>query len=295
MQRRLPGRGRGFTLLEVLVAATVVVIALLGVASTAANILQRSQNPSAIEAATLFANERLNYFRSQTDPFRAVGGTHYAPPPRPNAPERNNDPNLNNSFNTAPVLLVREYLYAEDENRYQNQLTNVDEGKRNKNREGYTTYAGTPVGRNEIPPMPPTYHRVQPNENGPTDAPAARADGLVFLEAPRANDLIGTGAGQTAALDASVAFVREVWVQTNHPLMTAGSPAPGLGILPAAHANLPPYTVAVTVRVFQRDPRTNRLNLGVDRRQNDGSGPGYVLNRPTAEMVGYFGLRRALR
>jgi hypothetical protein len=147
---------------------------------------------------------------------------------------------------------------------------------------------------------------------------AAGATPYYYTYMPRANDQFRATAGGMA-LPPEIKYVREVWVQTSLPsfqragvdnrfpasgwLPSTNFAAPGTlntyggaGIMPpAAQANLPPYTVAVTVRVFARDKQTTTIaaaDPGAAMRVTATSGPGYARTKPLVTMVGYYGLRR---
>lgn len=289
----------GFTLLEVLGAAVILTIALLGISAAAAGMLKKSKAPNKVETASILANERLSYFRSQSDPFRAVGGTHYNPPNRGET-DWGKRADANNRFNCAvtgndgtnfPTLFVREYLYSAEEGQFKN-ADGTDSGRNNQNRELVNTVP-------DLPTTVPPYVRVFPNVDGtPTvDAVPAGLNAGVFTFARRANDDLRVQDGD--ALPPSIAFVREVWVQTNHPEFTPlGLAAPALVVTPNVVRFLPPYTVAVTVKTYARIPEVTRLaairpvihaNTGL---QKGDASLAYDPTRPLAEVVGFFGLRR---
>jgi hypothetical protein len=302
---------RGLTIVEVLVAAVALLTAIGGMALLVSKLLATSRAPDKLAQATLLASDRLAYFRSQPDPFRAAGGTHHAPPPPGAAQDFNRLPAYNNNFNARPYLFVREFLYGQSERRFRNP-DGTDRGRANQDRAPSVDDAEAPDGRldyaiNEVPPTPVEWVRVMPNNDtlARTDAAlkvVTTAEGFRYGAAPRANDAIRHG----AALDGSIAFAREVWVQTNHPYMppagvqtpdfSGGSPFDPLQLVQDV---LPPYVVAVTVRVYARDARTRSFNTAVLAagmpRGADGSGIGYLRSQPLAQAVGYFGLKRALR
>ncbi|HEY9720871.1 MAG TPA: prepilin-type N-terminal cleavage/methylation domain-containing protein [Oscillatoriaceae cyanobacterium] len=313
MRKRL-----GVTLVEVLVAVVVLTISLAAIAGTAGTILQKSSQPALNEQAAMIANDRLDYFRGQTDPFRAAGGTEWAPPKELNMPDDNKTAGLNNNFNAGPVLFVREFLYGDTAGQYKNNLTGNDDGLANQNREatvdvyGANGQPGTDgfadAGRNEIPPtLPNGYNHVFPNVDGTGALPASdptSSNKPVDAVAPRANDDIVSG----SLLPPSIKWAREVWVQTNNPnFKSSGAATPGfnLCITPDVQPALPPYCVAVTVKVYVArnvsDPRAGHRGMMDFRAFNPASlypsgasqgGLGYDPNRPLATMVGYFGLER---
>lgn len=294
---------RGFTLPEVLIASTILVIALMGVGGMVANLMRKATAPNLAEQATIFASERLAYYRGQVRPYQAVGGTYYPPPERRDQVDINADPTYHNAgYNRHAVLFVREFLYGQDEGQSgKNGATDPnagsDSGYYNADR---TPAAGLRYGRNEVPPTNPAWDRVVANDDRdlnpvPAPVPPINKPGTLIAYAPRANSELVAG----SLLGESVKFVREVWVQTNLPYFPAGADANFDATLPAALAPpqigaLPPYTVAVTVRVYPRD-RAHRQYTAGEFIGATGTGRGYDRSRPPlAEVSGYFGLRRKL-
>ncbi|MDB5100873.1 MAG: hypothetical protein JWM80_5294 [Cyanobacteria bacterium RYN_339] len=340
------GRRRGFTLVEVLIAAGIMVIGLTGILSLAMNAVKRSDAPEKVQDAIKYGQERLDYFRGQSNPYRAAGGTWYLPPELPDTNNFNDSTtgiNCNVVFNTAPALFVREYLYGFNEHRYGNDVAGVDPGRKaaDARRTAVMTLAARVFAANEIPPTPNTVtvagavkivKGIVPNPDKalePTPGNAsyiyngfATVNGpstFYFSYMPRANDKFrATAAGMP--LPKEVQFVREVWVQTSLPPfakagLTGFFPSDGtiastnlsnpgnlngyggLGFSPpATQTNLPPYVVAVTVRVFARDAQQSNI-IATDpgagnERVTATTGPGYFRDKPLVTMVGYYGLRR---
>jgi prepilin-type N-terminal cleavage/methylation domain-containing protein len=332
----------GFTLVEVLIASTIMVIGLLGILGLAFNAIKKADTPETVQQAIKLGQERLDYFRGFRNAYMVAGGTYYPPPAR-NQRDYNLSPDgntVNNVFNGAPALFVREYLYAFDEHRagvYKGNLA-VDGGHAAMRERGKLLApqgANATFAPNEIPPTPAltaggaAIWGVCPNPddvpypgnssyiaNGFAVTPPGAVQPYSFTYAPRANDQIrATG----TALDPAIKFVREVWIQTNNPGGFPGARCPdmakirmGAGLstlgglqyaanLPATQTNLPAFTVAVTVRVFARDPRTLTI-VGTDPgsatstrllpESTTTSGPGYNRSHPLVTMVGYYGLRR---
>lgn len=295
--------------MEVLSAAAILIVALVGISMAATSGLKKSRTPGIVEQCTLLAAERLNYFRTQPDPYRAVGGTHYVFRAQDPA-DFNLDPAFNNNYNRNPTLFVREYLYDTTEG-VMKTAAGVDAGRDNQRLatlqgNGTETLNGQTYGRNQVPPSfigvgGLTLMRVCPNDGsagamGPP-APAVPDPSYRGMAAPRANPNLPPGVN--GALPPEIKFVREVWVQTNHPSFTAAGPAaPAAANPPASARNLPPYTVAVTVRVFARDPQTLKYNPTTNPatavRNADFSGPGYDRSKPLASLTGYFSLKRIL-
>jgi type II secretory pathway pseudopilin PulG len=301
----------GVTIMEVLAASAILVIAMAAISSTVSMALRKSKTPGEVEAAALMAAERLHYFRSQADPYRAAGGTHYTDP------DANRDSANHNRFGRhtepnafRPRLFVREYLYAPSTNAQVSLTTGVDQRTQTQRRRNLTGVGGT-WAYNQVPVTPAGVSRVRPNPDGNVIVPVPTAMGTASLPggtevlAPRANALIsptGTPANRNIR-NVDIKFVREVWIQTCLPdsLGFANEAMGGGGawFFPADRArNLPNYTVALTVRVFARDPKTwtlvpeAALPPGLSVPRNGTDGPGYDPRKPLASMVGYFGLRR---
>jgi hypothetical protein len=289
--------------MEVLSAAMILVVALVGISMAATSGLKKSRTPGLVEQAALLAADRMNYFRTQPDPYRAVGGTHYTFRAQ-DAADYNIDPQYNNNFNDFPVLFVREFLYDTTEGTMKT-AAGTDTGRDNQRASNLIGGAGDTVGgqvwgRNQVPPSfsnvgGTTLMRIGANPGtsgtaGPALPNVAPDPNYRAMVAPRANANLPPGVGQP--LPADVRFVREVWVQTNHPAMpTVGAGQPAAMNPPPPATNLPPYTVAVTVRVFARDPQTQLYD---PTKVPPGSGPGYNVNKPLAVLFGYFGLKRIL-
>lgn len=346
-------RRDGFTLVEVVIAASVLVIALFGILGMAFHTYRKSDVADEAITASNLASERLAYFRSHPNPFKAVGGTFYAPPILRNELDLNQDrgtnrTNLHNIWNQRPVLFVREYLYGLSAGRFKNAATGVDEGatsaKARHAESDPTTVAGSQSRRNFVPqtPMDATIDGIFPNWGNAAAPPAnetasqsIRLDGaspqtFTFVPAPRANDALRGAGGAYAQLPASVRYVREVWVQTNHPLGAPFTANPDECVdtvpiaLPAIYTGaassvitsqiirgaqagvgaglssikIPNWVVTVTVRVFTRDPLIKNLadanNLDRTKTVGGFSGVGYDPSRPLATAVGYFGVRHQL-
>jgi prepilin-type N-terminal cleavage/methylation domain-containing protein len=283
----------GFTLPEVLITVVVLTIALTGVISVAGVALKKSANPDKVVTAALLCNERLNYFRGQADPYRAVGGTWYKPPldneiDYNDSAYSNSHHNAGPSFNCNqnPALFVREYLYDPSAN--QKDTSGVDQGLTKQRR---ANVPGRNFGYNEIPSTPQVWARVFPDVGDAATAVAppglALPPGTQWTgtgRAPRANNHIrASSAANNLSTNGEIQYVREVWVQTNIPKFSPAAPFIAIG--PDTQAAVPPWTVAVTVRVFARNPRIRSYTaaqLGYDQRK--------VL----AMAVGYFGLVRRL-
>lgn len=290
--------------MEVLAASAILVIAMAAISSTVSMALRKAKTPGQTEAAALLASERLHYYRSQADPYRAAGGTHYT------------DPDINrlainhNTFDGNPRMFVREYLYGTTANEVKSAVGPPDAGLANQRRRALVGDPGNAWALNQIPVTAPGVSRVLPNPNGTVINPAPTAlagvPGATEVLAPRANARISpTGTPADRNIPGDIKFVREVWVQTNFP-----DSIPGIGNLlalngqwifpPGASRNLPEYTVALTVRVFARDPLTRTLGLesalppGLNVPRSGVTGPGYDARKPLAVIVGYFGLRRMM-
>jgi hypothetical protein len=281
--------------MEVLGASFVIVIALVGVGLAMTQAAKKSSAPHKVEMASMLAAERLAYFRSQLDPFRAAGGTHYIFTTNSAGGDLNNTPAANNNYN-AGVLFVREYLHSADEGQQINTLTGIDDGKANQRLRTFRGAAAGDLAINQVPPTRSGVDRVAQSVDGATAAPAAPA-GVVTIAAPRANANLPGGTG--TPIPPTIKFIREVWVQTNHLIHTGngGIVTPALVVRPDAAVNLPPYTVAVTVKVFARDPKTRAYIQApaastVPYRDGQWRGPGYDPTKPLAVMTGFFGLRR---
>jgi prepilin-type N-terminal cleavage/methylation domain-containing protein len=248
----LPQNRQGFTLVEVLIASSILVLGLTGIMMMALSSLRKSGVPENVQGAILCAQERLDYFRSQANPFRAAGGTYYLPPPNPRVGiDYNLQPAgnaFNNIFNGGPVLLVREYIRSTNEKRYAgdvgraNQLnrttSNLTAAQLAQIQQGLMPLAT--YGVNEIPATPAAcldgaaiiaLSGVTPNDDvgqawpvpanwytGVCSGPVGSRKG--FIRAPRCNDNIRPGIAPAAWAD--VRYVREVWVQSNNPNYPAG-------------------------------------------------------------------------
>jgi hypothetical protein len=222
----------GFTLVEVVIASSVLVIALFGILSMAFHTFTKADvNEDAIAAANLAA-ERLAYFRAHDNPFRAAGGTFYAPPRARGRVDLNQNvrtvrADLHNVWNVRPVLLVREWLYANSERRFGNRGADIDDGRQNQiDRHSATKRV------NFVPLVPSDAAGVFPNDGTNGTAPTFRntspaaypisfdngtTQTFKFYPAPRANDAI-RGAVNAPNFTADLRFCREVWIQTNSPL-----------------------------------------------------------------------------
>jgi hypothetical protein len=186
-------------------------------------------------------------------------------------------------------------------------------GQANQRRRALVGDAGNTWALNQIPVTPPGVNRVLPNPDGNVITPLPTpmvgmtgTPGATEVLAPRANARISpTGTAADRNIPGDIKFVREVWIQSNFPDSLNGFPnllelnLPYIDP-PDAARNLPHYTVALTVRVFARDPLTRTLgpesNLppGLSAPRNGVTGPGYDSRKPLAVIVGYFGLRRML-
>ncbi len=362
-RKRVPGRGEhvvqqrgGFTLVEVVIAASVLVIALFGILAMAFHTYKKSDvADEAITAANL-ATERLAYFRSHSNPFKAVGGTFYAPPRARNEVDLNqargtNRAQVHNIWNKSPRLFVREYLYATSTSRFKNPTTGEDEGLDNmRDRHAQNdpnTIAGAAARRNFIAPTNtadrnidgifPDWGDAGTRPGNHTVSHSAMLDGsnaqtMTFQPAPRANDALR--GYPLAQLPASVRYIREVWVQTNHPLgepfnpgddevvgtLTLSAPAfytaaGGTAVIDSqirrgantafggagsgvSVIRMPAWVATVTVRVFVRDPLVKTILNNVSAVRAKGAsgfeGLGYDPTRPLATAVGYFGVRHQL-
>jgi hypothetical protein len=259
----------GFSLVEVIVASSVLVVALFGIMAAAFQSYKRSDVGDEYMTASLLCAERLDYFRSQRDPYRAVGGTWYEPPADPKREvDFNTDPQVHLIANETPILFVREFVVASTENRYK--AGAVDVGKLAQGNRNGTT----PLERvNWIPDTPDRVPNGLPNAGQRVDVvlpngdctnfgvPASQpltATGPIptvlgppipgfpttrvfnFLKAPRCNERLRLDPALTAInmrsadqiLDVppAVRYIREVWVQTHHPLgraFAAGGPGSG--------------------------------------------------------------------
>ena len=344
----------GFTLVEVVIAASVLVIALFGILAMAFHTYKKTDvADEAITAANL-ATERLAYFRAHPNPFKAVGGTFYAPPRARNLVDLNlargnNRARLHNVWNENPVLFAREWLYSTSESRYRNAAAGTDEGRdaaRMRQREGANASAAeralrvnfietTPVDISIDGVFPDhgvgaAKPAVQTEDDYPTALDGGSDEDFVYMPAPRANEGIRVPFNQ---LPASVRYVREVWVQTNHPL---GKPflnqndesvrdvaidwpafytgAVGTDIIDnfikrgdnavtaasgVATIRMPAWVITVTVRVYARDPLIKNLTDAGAVGRTKGAlagydGLGYDPTKPLATAVGYFGVRHQL-
>lgn len=354
MGGRAVQRRGGFTLVEVVIAASVLVIALFGILGMAFHTYKKSDVADEAITASNLASERLAYFRSHTNPYKAVGGTFYAPPRARNELDLNQDrgtnrSNLHNVWNNRPVLFVREYLFGQSAGRFKNAVTGVDEGVRSSRarhaESNPNTAAGSQSRVNYVAPTPmdATIDGIYPNWGNTAAVPgnvtasqSIRLDGASpvnfnFRPAPRANDGLRGASGVINQMAASVRYVREVWVQTNHPLGApfTGNPDESVAtvainypafytgaagttvitnqILRGAQAGvgaglssikIPNWVVTVTVRVFARDPLIKNIADAATTAKTKAvgglSGIGYDPARPLATAVGYFGVRHQL-
>lgn len=295
----------GFTLIEALVAALVLVVSLMALGGLVAGVTRKSRTPDDLGRAAWFAAERMSYFRSQlgqrslgrsdgtVSGFVAAGGTYYPPPPDSRLLDRNTVQAYHNlAANRRPALLVREYLYdTPDLGRA------VLEG--NVSGDMPRRRAWVPNQRfavNEIPLTPAILREgantfgvtrvfANPIDEAEPPAPENHPDGTVAIPAPRANDHLR---GRTFPMtEPALRFVREVWFQTMHPLFPAG-PAGGVPAFAPRFVPSPPYGVVLTVRVFLRNPRVRLYSpVAVDA----GTGPGFDPRRPLAELVGMVGFQ----
>lgn len=294
---------RGFTLIEVLVTTVVLTIAFTAILGMMVGAMSRAKQPNQPVIAMNLAAERLAYFRSQPNPYTAAGGTFHQPP-RDSRDKRDFNllPGYTNNFNGQPTMLVREFLYAPD-------AQGGEAARRYQNREDTTTGALTTPGGssgftnmtfaiNEVPPTLSAWQRILPNNdllaaNDVNLQPQLNLPGpdgstsFGFGVAPRANDRLRGATFVPAGQPDPLPYVREVWVQTHHPLFDNSIAAPafacvvpnaGGGSIPRAVLNaalaqvyptvppgiavtdldperipnLPPYSVAVTVRVYAK-------------------------------------------
>ncbi|MFN3431140.1 MAG: hypothetical protein ACK46X_14455, partial [Candidatus Sericytochromatia bacterium] len=207
---------------------------------------------------------------------------------------------LNNNYNQNPTIFVREYLYGTTAGEMKgvgdSDLGMANQRRRTLNGQGL---AGS-FSLNQVPATRAGLDRVLPNVNTNDTAYAIGNFGVGKRQAPAARANAALTTTNAGAIPTDVKFVREVWVQTNHPSFGAGPAVGGTWYrVPPRADNLPPYTVAVTVRVFARDTRTITWSDavaggGANVRNADFSGPGYDPTKPLAVVVGYFGLRRNL-
>lgn len=379
----------GFTLIEVVVASTVLVIALFGIMAAAFNTYRKSDITDEYTTASLLAAERLDYFRSQRDPYKAVGGTWYPPPlDRKRDVDFNQDNQVHVIANDSPTLFLREYVVSTSENRFRDPLRDLGKtGQRQRNASAATIDEASARRINWIPDTPETIPAGLPGAGSKVDGiiPNTDVEGTLtrvqqlpakatskggtadrpfnFYRAPRCNEILEFDPGALTPvvtgqklrgatirnLSPSVRFVREVWIQTNHPLgrpfassqvdvapgglptlpgfytSPAAVPGPELidGVANGAYSDLPkkiigravnggnttlkvsataipPWMVAVTIRVFRRDARVASIKPDSRSVNADADGPltgglSYDPARPLATMVGYFGLRRFLQ
>lgn len=307
-----------------------------------------------MQAANLAA-ERLAYFRACPNPYIAVGGTFYPAPENPRTHRDHNSSQywntpapLHNVWNARPILLVREWLYG------------LEQGSARSNSDTLSRkFAAVPAGGggntvNVVPPTPDAVRGPNPGD-GLIDVAGVYPDwfnaGARGPQIPQERELLvnpGAG-GQTvrgafvpapmaneelrgvalAALPRQVQFVREVWVQTNHPLGRPFGNADETFVanrdyrVPAIYADggigrtrlnfgrtltavggdgglamdVPLWVVTVTVRVFLREPTIQSLvDVNSVRAGESGDqrwrGVGYDPNKPLSTMIGYFSLRR---
>jgi Tfp pilus assembly protein PilV len=292
----------GFTLIEAMVAVGILVVALGAMAGLAANLTRKARAPNDLGKGAWLATERLNYFRAQhgalgsdlvrgsVSGFVAAGGTYYPPPAdvRLASQDKNRIEDYHNlDFNRRPGLLVREYLY--DTAEVARSAIGGDVDSEAARRRAYVP--GQRYAVNEVPTTPSRVGgrevtRVFRNPETAAAAPAdvVHPDGTVAVPAPRANDHLRVGA---SLAEPTLRFVREVWAQPMHPLF----PAASAGTVPAgapAFVVSPPYGVAVTVRVYLKDPRVRTLAATASA---DGkSGPGLDPRKLLAELVGIVGI-----
>lgn len=302
---------RGFTLVEALIAVSILITGLAAMAGVSVTMTRKARTPDDAGKAAWLATERVNYFRAQggfkangdshgsVSGFVAAGGSYFPPPvdPRQVSKDRNRIAEYHNvAFNRRPTLLVREYLY--DTADVARAALGDDVTAEAARRRDFVR--GQRFAINEIPTTPAivkldgaapfTVVRVVPNpesEKDPPDPEILTDDGtFVAIPAPRANDdLRGPSFGMT---NRALRFVREVWVQPMHPLFPAG-PAGAVAAGAPAFLPTPPYGVAITVRVYLKDPKVVRYTAGTPLNPTEGKGPDP--KRLLAEMVGVVGIQ----
>ncbi|MEB3197611.1 MAG: hypothetical protein VKP62_10455 [Candidatus Sericytochromatia bacterium] len=239
----------GFTVLEIVVASSVLVTALTGVLAGALAAQRAANTTDLVTRAANLAAERLAYFRSCPNPYVAVGGTYYLPPENMRTHRDHNTAQyanfgvagcLHNVWNETPVLLVREWLYEFPERNNRSSFTGDDV-------RGSKRFSLDESKRINVIPPTPAFSKegttprevvgVFPNWHSATAGTALYEDKVLtidgtgtptrvaFLPAPIANpNLRGLSgikdANITAAnrLPDNVRYVREVWVQSNSPL-----------------------------------------------------------------------------
>jgi hypothetical protein len=289
-------------LIEAMMAVGILVVALGAMAGLAANLTRKSRAPNDLGKGAWLATERLNYFRAQygtigsdlvsggVSGFVAAGGTYYPPPA--DARLANLDKNRigayhNLDFNRRPGLLVREYIY--DTAEVARSAVGGDVDSEAARRRAYVP--GQRYAVNEVPVTPARKGGRQVTRvlRNPATTPAPPADvvhpdGTIAIPAPRANDHLRVGA---SLAEPTLRFVREVWAQPMHPLFPAAAVGTVLADAPA-FVVAPPYGVAVTVRVFLKDPRVR--TLAATPSTNGASGPGHDPRKLLAELVGIVGI-----
>lgn len=337
---------RGFTLIEVLVTTVVMSIAFSALLGMLLGAMRQAKKPNQPAIASKLAAERLAYFRSQPNPYLAAGGT-YLPPPR----DSRNKTNFNvldgyfNNFNAAPTMLVREFLYAPDTQAGEASRKYQDREVNGRTAATGTTYTSMSWALNEVPATLAKWQRVLPNNDllaaghadlQPNTTGVAGPDGAAsyfYGVAPRANDRLRGAAFVPVGEPDSLAYVREVWVQTSNPsfLNTPGLPGlvggcrlpptgtarPNLdatlaivypGTLPGGIAaatlvptripNLPPYSVAVTVRVYAKAKLDRGLPAATRTYPGSATTKPYQLwydpSRPLATITGIIALQREI-
>ena len=285
----------GFTLVEVVIASMVLVIALFGILGAAFNAYRKSDIGDDYQTAALLAAERLDYFRSQRNPYQAVGGTFFDAPADRRQVDFNTDPQVHVIANEQPRLFVKEYLFNPTETPGSDAL-GQDHGRKARELRNRDFGASGEVALNWIPETPrfihisntgdplvddPRLDGVVPNTDimptgvglvqvrtgqvqsvitvGPLQEAIGGAGGssrtFRYIRAPRANEQIffttggagiDTRGNLLSDLPAAIRFVREVWIQTNHPLGRPTIPAQvdfapgatGIGAYPAFYTGV---------------------------------------------------------
>ncbi|MEB3327817.1 MAG: prepilin-type N-terminal cleavage/methylation domain-containing protein [Candidatus Sericytochromatia bacterium] len=293
---------RGFTLIETLVAVGILVVALGAMAGLAANLTRKARTPNDLSKGAWLAAERLNYFRAQhgalgsdlvrgsVSGFVAAGGTYYPPPAdvRLTSQDKNRIGAYHNlDFNRRPGLLVREFVY--DTAEVARSATGGDVDHEAARRRAYVP--GRAYAVNEIPTTPSrvggqAVTRVFRNPETSASPPTTvtHPDGTIAIPAPRANDHLRVGA---SLAEPALRFVREVWSQPMHPLFPAANAA-SVPVNAPTFIVAPPYGVAVTVRVYLKDPRVK--TLAATPSLDGKSGPGLDPRKLLAELVGIVGI-----
>lgn len=218
-------------------------------------------------------------------------------------------------WNKTPLLFVREFLFDPSEVQLA-QAADHQEGSRlrakgqsDDTRSAAASFAGQAlsVGPNEVPKLPAAFGGVPvrlvcPNRGPLPDATGGWPDGTTVGPAtaqqvtdaggsfwrvpmPRTNPQVPGPDLANNLNHPRLRFVREVWIQLNHP--KRGELDPGQGPYappPALGAQLvswppfqaaPPYSVVVTVRVFRKEPTVRHYQVAPPFGPEDG--PGYRL------------------